>query len=88
VYYAEVTTSDEDDASYKSCISANDTLLFDNADRARFPQGTLSYAINHPKFKPSWTMITYALNRLIPDVFTTRAVLAYSSDLYYNANLL
>jgi len=53
---------DEDDHSYKSCASAHedDEVLFDSAHTARFPQGDQPpYVINDPKFKLSWTMMTY-----------------------------
>jgi hypothetical protein len=64
----DVTESrlDDDEMSYKSCIMEHedDTMLFDSADTARFPQGDLPpYVINDPEFKLSWTMMTYGYGR-------------------------
>ena len=53
---------DEDDHSYKSCASTqeDDDVLFDSAHTARFLQGDQpSYVIDDPKFKLSWTTMTY-----------------------------
>ena len=52
-----------DDESYQTCSSGHNVVhsaLFDSADSARFPQGDISpYVVNDPKFRLSWTMMTY-----------------------------
>ena len=54
---------DEDQHSYQTCSSGHNVVhsaLFDSADSARFPQGDISpYVVNDPKFRLSWTMMTY-----------------------------
>ena len=57
---------DDDDHSYQSCASAHgdDDVLFDCGHTFRFPQGDQpSYVVNDPKFKLSWTMMTYGYGR-------------------------
>ena len=55
-----------DDESYQTCSSGHNVVhsaLFDSADSARFPQGDISpYVVNDPKFRLSWTMMTYGFN--------------------------
>ena len=52
-----------DDELYQTCSSGHNVVhsaLFDSADSARFPQGDISpYVVNDPKFRLSWTMLTY-----------------------------
>jgi hypothetical protein len=62
----EESDDDEDQHSYQTCSSGHDgvhSALFDSADSARFPQCDISpYVVNDPKFRLSWTMMTYGFN--------------------------
>jgi hypothetical protein len=58
---------DEDDASFHSCSSGDNDVgslaMHVTADSARFPQGNLPpYVVQDPKFRLSWTMMTYGYN--------------------------
>ena len=58
---------EEDDASFHSCSSGNNDVgslaMHVTADSARFPQGNLPpYVVKDPKFRLSWTMMTYGYN--------------------------
>ena len=61
-----VDERNSDDESYQTCSSGHNVVhsaLFDSADSARFPQGDISpYVVNDPKFRLSWTMMTYGHN--------------------------
>ena len=57
----------EDDSSFHSPSGGNNVVgslgLHDNADSVRFPQGNLPpYVVDDPKFRLSWTMMTYGHN--------------------------
>ncbi len=76
---------DKDDLYFQSCSSVTDgvqSALFDSANSARFPQGNISpYVVNDPKFRLSWTLMTYSFGSVNSKVTKnfTNLVLAFTS---------